>query len=183
MLSSEVLAEARQCIGREPDACYAPNFVYHGGIKQAGCQAGYTRLKLLSDMIETNGMAGRLSRRLKANPKYHATDWNWPLGTCFFVLKEHFLEVGGFDPAYFVYMEDVELGLSLKLAGKETRPLCGTLIHAAQTGSDICSDTRRNLVNDGRLKYARKHYGRLFYGLLRLIAIAGRRYGIRSCNR
>lgn len=68
----------------------------------------------------------------------HAPDW---LAGMFLVFpREVYARIGGFDERYFLYYEDVDICLRLRLEGYQTRLSCGvTAIHEARRSS------RRNL--------------------------------------
>ncbi len=176
ILTEEAMTQASSLLGQHPDICAVPSFVYENGIRQEGRQPGYTWRKLLSDIMETNGLSGRFNESIKIHRCYHNRSWYWPLGTCLFIGRKCFEETGGFNPAYFMYMEDVEFGLSLKHTGGQVVSLPVCIEHAAQKGSNVSREHRNRLLNEGRLIYARRHYGYPFYLLLNVVISMGSRF-------
>jgi N-acetylglucosaminyl-diphospho-decaprenol L-rhamnosyltransferase len=59
-------------------------------------------------------------------------DAGWLSGACLLVRREAFEQVGGFDPAYFMYFEDVDLGERLGQAGWSSRYVPSARVHHAQ---------------------------------------------------
>ncbi len=63
-----------------------------------------------------------------------ATDWL--AGMCLLARSAAFDAVGGFDPRFFMYMEDADLSLRLRLAGWAVRQVdSATVVHAARRAS------------------------------------------------
>lgn len=175
MVEAGLLAIAAQVL-RELGRCVAlPSFLHDDGAIIRGCQPGYTRGKILADIIENNRNWPRVVRVLKRMPGYDARSWQWPLCACAFIARDLFFEAGGFDERYFLYMEDVELGISISRVGGTVAALDSTVRHHAQTGSSVNPDHRMTLLNTARLQYARRHYGTCFEWLLRMLMPEHRR--------
>ncbi|HED12754.1 MAG TPA: glycosyltransferase family 2 protein [Gammaproteobacteria bacterium] len=161
--------DALAVLGNQPTACVVPK-LREGENMVHGKQPGYTSLKLLHDMCETNNRCNDLFPVLREQENYHDTDWYWPHGACFFIHRNIFNNIGGFDENYFMYMEDVELGRRLYAHGYSVVSLNRTVTHNAQTGSNIDSVRRRALLNKARLLYAEQNYGsRLYKTILPLV--------------
>lgn len=62
----------------------------------------------------------RAYRMLDADP-YVARDVDWLSGCAIALRRTAFEEVGGFDPGYFMFVEDVDLGYRLRRAGWRVR--------------------------------------------------------------
>jgi GT2 family glycosyltransferase len=84
-------------------------------------------------------------------------------------------QLGGFDPAFFMYGEDIDLCYRVKLAGKRVM-----YVHSTSIIHYKGESTKRSSLNEVRVFYeameifARKHFGgsRVFLGFLRLGIIA-----------
>jgi GT2 family glycosyltransferase len=65
-----------------------------------------------------------------------ASRCDWYAGMFLLVRREAFVAIGGFDPRYFMYLEDADLSLRLRLAGWRTRLVPdAVVVHDAQRAS------------------------------------------------
>ncbi len=164
--------EAVAVLEESPRRCACPTLVEPWGTIP-GRQPGYTRTKLLADMVESR-FGRRLARGLRRLPWHDDTSWSWPHGACLFIDRSLFEELGGFDAAYFLYMEDVDLGRRVARAGGEVVALSERVMHRGGRGARIARDHRRGLLDAGRVLYGRRVYGRRFGWLLQAVATLGR---------
>jgi N-acetylglucosaminyl-diphospho-decaprenol L-rhamnosyltransferase len=167
-ITSEVCGAAMLAIRNRTNACAVPNF-RTGDAIVVGRQPGYTRLKLVVDMMEAGRWPRALVRSLRNLPGHHDMTWHWPLGTCLIVPKDTFARLGGFATEYFMYMEDVEFGRTLSLAGGEVINLPHLLDHGGAVGSRVSRAQRKTILARGRLTYGRRHYGWPFMVLMKTI--------------
>lgn len=147
--------------------CAVPERVVHGDFVTTGIQPGYTRKKLVVDILETNYGQSKLFTVLREHAGFHDHSWHWPLGTCIVIEREFFLELNGFDPRFFMYCEDVNLGFRIAQMGGKIIPIDYELRHYSQNSSLISRSRKRLLLNNGRLLFAWLHYGAAFASFLR----------------
>lgn len=169
--SRDLFLQGLQALRSNARRCVAP--VLDEGKSGAICgrQPGYTRLKLVADTVLTNYGDNWLCRWLQDWPGYHDSTWWWAHGACFFISRDFFLQLGGFDERFYLYMEDVDFGRRLSAAGGEVADLSFRLSHQRGTSCRVSAGRRLALLNLARIRYARENYGLATALALGLIAL------------
>ncbi|MBU4566144.1 MAG: glycosyltransferase family 2 protein [Desulfarculus sp.] len=172
LATPELFSLGLDALGSGEKLIAAPALDDHGQAVP-GRQPGYSRLKLAHDLMVLGWPCPRALAWMPRLPGYHDDSWQWAHGACLFIRRELFLSLGGLATSYFMYMEDVELGLKLHQAGGLVVELPYTLPHLTAQGSKVTNARRRWLLARGRLKFAAKHYGYFFAVGLGLITLPG----------
>jgi N-acetylglucosaminyl-diphospho-decaprenol L-rhamnosyltransferase len=168
LVGPDAIEAGARALGASPRGCAVPDLL-EGTTVVPGRQAGYTRLKILADVLESGRPTRWLGALLRRLPGHDDLSWAWPHGACLFVRRDRFLAAGGFDPRYFLYMEDVDFGRRLSADGDEVISLGLAVEHGGGGGSRVGSARRQQLLLAGRLLYARERYGRPFAAALGLL--------------
>lgn len=100
----------------------------------------------------------RAYREVDADPMV-ARDVDWVSGCALMLRRSAFEELGGFDPGYWMYVEDVDLGYRLRRAGWRLRYVPDALVvHAV--GSSTGDDPRMVVAHARSLdRFHRRAYG------------------------
>lgn len=90
-------------------------------------------------------------------------------GACMLVRLEAYRQIGGFDPAFFMYAEEVDWCFSLQKGGWEIWYEPGAkVIHLGGGSSGSRRTSREADLYQGRVRFFRKHYGDAAAALLKL---------------
>ena len=86
---------------------------------------------------------------------------DWVSGACMLVRTDAFAAVGGFDPAYFLYGEEMDLCFRLRQAGWEIwyEPNAVVIHHGGGSQTVATNSTREAMLYRGVVRFFRKHYG------------------------
>lgn len=92
----------------------------------------------------------------------------WLSGACLMVSRQLWDRVGGFDPSYFLYWEDVDLSWQVRRVGGELRVMrSATAIHA-EGGTQSASEHRTSGLPKSAVYYYYNIRNRLLFASLRL---------------
>jgi len=150
-------------------AAVGPQVRYPSGALQASARRQLDARTLLG-----HGLLGRLAPRNRWTRRYHARDLDpdlprdvdWLSGCALALRRTAVEQVGGFDPGYFLFVEDLDLGERLRQAGWRLR-----YEPAAVVEHRVGASTSRRPVR-ARLYHARsldRHLARRLHGPARLV--------------
>lgn len=133
------------------------------GSRQHSARRFYSGLDILVRRTPMKGwrlFAARQARHLMAARwRGQLFDVDWVMGTGFLIRRAAFEAVGGMDPGFFLYMEDVDLCRRVWNAGwRVVAAVDAVLIHDHQRASAVSpfsASARHHLRS--LLRYARKH--------------------------
>jgi len=121
----------------------------------------------------------RSYRRESAPPVEHVT--GWLSGSCLLLRRKAFEQVGGFDPGYFMYFEDTDLGRRLAEAGWESVYVPSAVVE--HTGAHSTRKNRSAMLrahHAAAYRYRARVYAGPRWAALRAVLKAGlaMRYGL-----
>ena len=178
------LSRTEHVVLLNPDAFAAPDWLAHllaaarnhpqaaaFGSRQL-CAENPALLDGVGDCYHLSGMAWRAEHGQAQKPGHLiAQEIFAPCAAAALYRRAVFLEVGGLDERYFCYMEDVDLGFRLRLAGHTARYVPGAVVRhvGSATSGGQHSDFavfhgHRNMV----WTFVKNMPGVLFWGLLPL---------------
>lgn len=125
-------------------------------------------LRILNLLNDISGLSKVFPKRFK--PATIMTDWDHKnssvvdqvMGSFMLLRRADFVRLNGFDEQFFVYFEDMDLAKRMSDIGKYSYYLSNVgIIHSGWGTSDLVKDRRLFYSLSGRIKYSRKHLGKL----------------------
>jgi len=98
---------------------------------------------------------------------------DWVTGACIAVRREVLAQVGGFDEGFFMYSEELDWCRRIKSAGWKIVYLPeAKVIHHVGRSSEQAVTARHIHFQTSKVRYFRKHHGRIAAGALRALLLA-----------
>ena len=161
-------SEARLLVVLNDDAVADPEFIERMDQvqRETGAAAVAACLRSPDGRVESLGL--EVDRALNPYDACHGTEFSTqleaePLGPCggaAAYLREAFLDLGGFDETIFIYYEDVDLAIRMRLAGMTCAPAPAAFVwheHSATVGA---RSSRKNELLGFARGYLLWKYGR-----------------------
>lgn len=105
-------------------------------------------------------------------PPDQAVEVDWIVGAAVLLRREAYHQVGGFDEGFFMYSEEIDLCKRLKAAGWGVahEPAARVIHHEGRSSAQVPAVTHIRF-NTSKVRYLRKHHGRLAAGLVRTVIL------------
>ncbi|GAA3874318.1 glycosyltransferase family 2 protein [Leifsonia kafniensis] len=124
------------------------------------------------------------SRSYRAEHDYSLDqrDAGWLSGACLLIRREAYDAIGGFDPSYFMYFEDVDLGARLAKAGWRNVYIPAAVV--THTGAHSTSNSAKRMErvhHDSAYLYLSRKYSAWYLAPVRLglrLALAARQWWV-----
>lgn len=109
-----------------------------------------------------------------AAPSLQRRDTGWLSGACLLVRRSVFDELGGFDPGYFMYFEDVDLGYRIGKAGyRNVYEPAASITHTGAHSTTTESARMVQVHHDSARRFLGKKYSRAILWPLRVTLNVG----------
>jgi hypothetical protein len=177
-LMDNALAEMLGCMESHPEAgVVGPQLLYPDGSVQSSRRRFPTLATALveSTVVQEWWRDNRILRRYymldpsSSPPPGNEPQWvDWVVGACLLVRRAAYEQVGGLDEGFFMYSEELDWCRRIKDAGWEVLYLPGArVIHHEGKSSEQVVPARHIYFQSSKVRYFRKHHGRLQAELLR----------------
>jgi GT2 family glycosyltransferase len=163
-------ALARDLDAHPAAALVGPRLDYADGSRQPSCYPFLTPANVLLVMTGLNDALApvRVLRRLRfETAPDEERSVPWVKGAALALRRRAFEQVGGFDPSFFLYGEELDLCYRLRRAGWDIRfTPAAAIVHHEGTSSE-----RRRAAIERRVYSSLVHFYRRHYSPLRLVAL------------
>ena len=119
----------------------------------------------LQSLFEYSGI-GNLFPRIPLIGGYRKWDHDktqrvpWLIGACILIRRSVFVDIGGFDSAFFMYAEETDLQMRIRRAGYDIHLCADTqVVHLGGGSGTTDSESVRRYFYTSQDLYMRKHYG------------------------
>jgi len=121
-------------------------------------------INLLDELLRLSALRKRLGLRTRPTALPAAADhasWRWVVGSAVLMRRDDWDRLGGMDPGYFLWFEDIDLGLRIANAGGKAAMTERILVrHQGASTWPRLSRRRRQLIRlRGGIRFARQHLG------------------------
>ncbi len=103
------------------------------------------------------------------DPSHHPVDRDWVEGSSFFIRKECYRDIGGFDPLYFMYWEDAEYCRRARFLGWRVVMVPGSRVRHYAGGSASTKGRSLHLFKSHLLYQLSDPNGFFLWNMLRAI--------------